>query len=177
MRSKSIIVLFPNGLITCSRALFLAFALTLLTSPTFASKQEAEAAEAAALIEHAKQLSDIRAEGAPAFKLKIGFKTIKDDGSASEGEYTEVWVSKTTWRREAVVGDFRRIQIAFEGKRWLLSSGAVTPRHVGDVYRLSDSRNLRPADWSPQRHENREVNGISSRSLETDDSPDPSAAC
>ena len=172
MRSKSIIVLFPNGLMTSSRALSLAFAFILLTSPTFASKQEAEAA---ALIEHAKQLSDIRAEGAPAFELKIGFKTIKDDGSASEGEYTEVWISKTKWRREAVVGDFRRIQIAFEGKRWLLSSGAVTPRHVGDVCRLSDSRNLRPADWRPQRLENREVNGISARCLETASSPNTSA--
>jgi len=174
MRSKSIIVLFSNPVMTSSRALFLAFALTLLTSPTFASKQEAEAA---ALIEHAKQLSDIRAEGAPAFELKIGFKTIKDDGSASEGEYTEVWISKTKWRREAVVGDFRRIQIAFEGKRWLLSTGAVTPRHVGDVYRLSDSRNLRPSDWRPQRLENRKVNGISARCLETTASPDTSAAC
>jgi TonB family protein len=154
------------------KVLFLLVAL-LLTSTAFGSDKRDE--EAAALIARAKQLSDIRAEGAPAFRLKIGLKTIKDDGSASEGEYTEVWVSRTKWRREAVVGDLRRIQIASEGRHWVL--GAVTPRHVGDVYRLSDIRNLRPDDWKPRKLENREVNGIGARCLETASSPNPSAAC
>lgn len=147
----------------------------LLTSTTFGGNKMDE--EAAALIERAKQLSDIRAGGAPAFRLKISFKTIEGDGSASEGEYTEVWVSKTKWRREAALGDFRRIQIASEGKHWVLSSGAVTPRHAGDVYRLSDSRNLRPGDWKPRKLENREVNGISARCLETAPSSDMLGAC
>lgn len=154
------------------KVFFLLIAL-LLTSTAFGSKNR----EAAALVARAKQFSDIRAEGAPAFRLKISFKTFTDDGSASEGEYTEVWVSKTRWRREAVVGDFRKIQIAFEGKRWVLSSGTVTPRHVGDVYRLSDSLNLRLGDWEPQKLKNREVNGISARCLETAPDSETLAAC
>lgn len=156
------------------KILFLLVAL-LLTSTALGSNKRDE--EAAALIARAKQLSDIRAEGEPAFRLKISFKTIKDDGSASEGEYTEIWVSKTNWRRQVVAGDFRRTQIAVEGKRWILSSGGATPRYVGDVFRLSDIRNLRPDDWKPWKLENREVNGVSARCLETAPSPNTSAAC
>ena len=50
--------------------------------------------EAASLIEHAKQLSDIRADGAPAFRLRMNFRAIAKDGSVLEGAYSEVWVSK-----------------------------------------------------------------------------------
>ena len=72
--------------------LLLAATLGLFSSTSFAGNKQTEAA---ALIEHAKQLSDIRAEGAPAFRLRLDFKAIKRDGSVLAGTYTEVWVSKT----------------------------------------------------------------------------------
>lgn len=133
---------------TLSRSLFLTLALSLLKSAAFASNKEAEAA---ALIEHAKQLSDIRAEGAPAFRLKVDFKIIKDDGSAMDGTYTERWVSKEQWRRETVLGDFRRIQIAAGKKLWLLDNSTDVPPQIGDIPSISDVGRLRPEGWKPRK--------------------------
>lgn len=119
---------------TSGRSLFLLLALTLFVSTALAHEKHTEAA---ALIENAKQLSDIRAEGAPAFRLKVSLKIIQDDGSALEGAYTEDWVSKEQWRRETVLGDFRRTQIATGRKLWLLDNARTVPGHVGDVLYLT----------------------------------------
>jgi hypothetical protein len=63
---------------TSGRSLFLVLTVSLFVSTAFANNKEAEAV---ALIERGKQLSDIRAEGAPSFRLKLSFKIIKEDGS------------------------------------------------------------------------------------------------
>src|ERR1035438_9492609 len=94
----------------------LAITVPLFSSTAFASNKKAEADS---LIERAKALSDIRADGAPAFRLRLDFKAIKTDGSALEGTYTEVWASKDHWRRETVAGDLRRTEIAAGQKRFL----------------------------------------------------------
>ena len=78
-----------------SRALFIVCTLAVLTAATFAGKQKAETA---ALIEHARQLSDIRTEGAPPFRLKMDFRIMKDDGAVLNGTYTELWISETQIR-------------------------------------------------------------------------------
>jgi hypothetical protein len=57
----------------------LLLAFNLPVSAAFANKKDDEAA---AMIDHAKQLSDIRAHGAPGFRLKVNFKTIRRDGPA-----------------------------------------------------------------------------------------------
>jgi TonB family protein len=145
----------------CRYILLLWSALALLGSTAFASNKQAEAA---ALVEHAKQLSDIRADGAPPFRLRLDFKIIKEDGSVKEGVYTEVWVSKTQWRRETALEDFRRIQIALGGKRWLFDSASVAPEHIADIPPLSDIGRLRSEVWNQQR--DREVEGISAHCVE-----------
>lgn len=76
---------------------FLAVALLFFSSTSFASSKPEEAAS---LIEHAKQLSDIRSEGAPAFRLAVGFKATKKDSSVLEGTYVEIWSTKAQWRKE-----------------------------------------------------------------------------
>ena len=134
---------------------------TLLTSATFASNNEAEAA---ALIGRAKQLSDIRADGAPPFRLKLDFKIIKDDGAVTDGTYIERWVSKAQWRRETVLGDFTRIQVVTGRKVWLLDSSAVVPQQIGTVPHISHVGGLRPEAWKSQR--DREVNGVVVHCLE-----------
>jgi len=149
---------------TSRRILSLALTLALFVSAAFANKKDGEAA---ALVEHAKQLSDIRAEGAPAFRLKLSFKMIKDDGSFLEGAYTEVWVSKERWHRETVLGDFRRIQVAAGRKRWLLDSAPLAPEHIGDVQSFSEVNRFRPEAWKPGKVTDREVKGLTVRCLET----------
>jgi hypothetical protein len=59
---------------TSRRSLFLVLTLTFLCPRLSANKKDAEAA---ALIEHAKQVSDIRVAGAPAFRLKISLASSK----------------------------------------------------------------------------------------------------
>ena len=149
---------------TSCRLFFLLLSLNLIVSTAFATKKDAEAAE---LIEHAKQLSDIRAEGAPAFRLKLSFKTIKEDGSVLEGAYTEVWVSKAQWRRQTVLGAFGRIQVAAGRKRWLLDSTTAVPEHLSDLLGLSEIGRFRPEAWKPGKIEDREIKGLSLRCLET----------
>lgn len=144
------------------RSLFLAVTIVLLTPVTFAGKR---GAEAAALIAHAKQLSDIRAAGASPFRLKLDFKIIKDDGAEEDGTYTELWISNTQWRRETLLGDFRRIQIAAGRKVWLLDSSTVAPPQMEDIPRISDVGRLRPEAWKSRKEA--EDNGTDVRCLES----------
>jgi TonB family protein len=148
-------------------SLFLLLILTLLVSKSVANEKEV-----ASLIERAKQLSDLRAEGAPAFRVKLNFKIFKEDGSALEGAYTEVWVSKAQWHRETTLGDFRRTQVAAGRKSWLLDSTAIVPEHIGDISAiLPEFGEFRPEAWKSLK--DGKVNGVSVRCLENNS---PSAA-
>lgn len=143
---------------------FLAVTLLFFSSTSFASsKQE----EAASLIEHAKQLSDIRSEGAPAFRLAVGFKAKKKDGSVLEGTYVETWSSKAQWRKEIVAGNFRRTEIFTDQKRFLLEPVEVLPEHIRDVPALSEVGRFQPEAWRPEKVGNRKLNGASVRCIET----------
>jgi len=143
---------------------FLAVALLFFSSTSFASsKQE----EAASLLEHARQLSDIRSEGAPAFRLAVGFKATKKDGSVQEGAYVEIWSSKAQWRKEIVAGNFRRTEVFTNQKRFLLEPVEVLPEHIRDVPALSAVDRFRPEAWRPEKVGNRKLNGASVRCIET----------
>jgi TonB family protein len=143
------------------RASFFVIGITLLSSGGFASKQENEAA---ALIEHAKRLSDIRAEGAPPFRMVLDLKIINDDGSVTDGRYTEIWVSKKKWRKETEVGGFRRIQIAAGRNLWLRDNTTVVPQQIGAIASISDFSRLRSEAWKSRK--DRDINGIGVHCLE-----------
>lgn len=173
VRRERDVLLFPStrlnrctfskilSLMTFFRGSSLVIVLTLLASPTFASKEELEAVS---LIQRAKQLSDIRAEGAPPFRLKLDFKVVRDDGSLVDGSYTETWVSKTQWRKETEMGDFREIQIAAGSRLWLLDSTPVPSQQIVDIANISDVSRLRPEAWKSRK--DRHVNGVEVRCLE-----------
>jgi TonB family protein len=144
-------------------SLFFVLILTLLTSTAFATKKDAEAT---ILINHAKELSDIRAEGAPAFRLKMSFKIVKKGGSVLEGSHTEVWISKTQWRRETVLGDFRETQIVSGRKRWFLDSSTTRPEHLSHLLSLTDIGRFQPGAWKLEKIADRQLNGLSARCLE-----------
>jgi hypothetical protein len=77
-------------------------------------------ARAQAMLEHARQLSDIRSSGSPAFRLKATFSFVGDDLEPVQGTYIETWVSDSQWRREIVVNDLRQIAVGGSDKHWLL---------------------------------------------------------
>ena len=149
---------------TYIQIVLLAVTLSLFSSTVLANNKQTEAAY---MIEHAKQLSDIRADGAPAFRLKMNFKAIAQDGSMLEGTYTEVWSSKTQWRREIAAGDLRRIEVATGEKRFFLESVKPLPEEARDLPALSDFGRLQQDWWRPERIENRKLNSASLRCIET----------
>jgi len=134
------------------------------SSLSFAESREKEAA---ALIGRAKQLSDIRADGAPAFRLKMNFKTFRENGSVVEGTYTETWVSKDRWRRDTVASEFSRTEVLAEGTRILLESGKGLPDAVRDLPSLANVGRLHPESWKPEMISNRKLGGSDLRCVET----------
>lgn len=145
---------------TTARALLLGLTLLLLPSITSASKNDAAASS---LIEQAKHLSDIRADGAPPFQLRMTFRVAKKDGTVTEGVYTEVWISKAQWRRETNIGTFRRTEVAIGRKKWLLDSSTVIPDHIGEIPHLSEFGSL-SGKWRSAK--DREFNGVNLRCVE-----------
>src|SRR5579863_49295 len=91
--------------------------IALWPRPSVAQNVEARAQ---ALLQHSRQLSDIRSAGAPAFRLKATFSFTGDDLEQTHGTYTETWISSSQWRRETVIGELHYIDIASADKRWLV---------------------------------------------------------
>lgn len=150
-----------------SRHLIFLLTLILLNAAGFADNK---GKEAAALIERAKHLSDLRAEGAPAFRLKSGFTITRDDGTKIEGVYTETWVSSKLWRREVASGDFRRIVVGKGTKSWQLDN-SEPPKGIGSVEHLAgfdlDSSWFTAERWKPKGIEDRASGSWPLRCIET----------
>jgi len=141
-----------------------ALALVSLSSAAFAADKQKEAA---ALIEHARQLSDIRADGSPAFRLTIHFKAVEQDGSAIEGSYTEMWASRSQWRKETIAGEFHRIELATDKKRFLLEPPKPLPGYARDLPALVDVGSFQPDNWNPKKMESRTFKGARLRCIDT----------
>jgi hypothetical protein len=109
------------------RVSFTVACLALLPSTSFAQNAAAPddhpqdvQTRAAALLNKARQLSDIRSPNAPAFRLKATFSFTGEDLEKVEGTYTEVWASNTQWRRETVIAGLRHIEVGGLDKQWLI---------------------------------------------------------
>lgn len=138
-----------------------AFLLTaLVTLLSAGSLAEDEQSKAKALLERARDLSDIRSSSAPAFRLKATFTAITRELATLEGTYTETWVSDTQWRRETVVGASRRVEVGGATRHWLLNSGPPLPVEVQQFASLLE---LSPSWWQEftfQPATDHDVNGI-----------------
>jgi hypothetical protein len=105
----------------------LLYAISLALLPACSSAQEAQAApaeqdpqvRAEALLQHARELSDIRSANSPAFRLKASFSFPGEDLQTIQGTYTEIWLSTTRWRREVIIGDLHRIDVGGSGEHWI----------------------------------------------------------
>lgn len=137
-------------------ALFLA--TTALTS---FSVGENKSEQAAALIAHARQVSDIRAEGSPPFHLKATIKIIADDGVANEGSYEENWASPEMWRTEINAGSLNQTEVAKDRKlsvltTWPLVTDFVSPRiTAAHEHLLGFQMNWLWLDYKPSKLEDR----------------------
>jgi TonB family protein len=110
---------------TVIRVLLTALALLALSRVASATDDKSAGKE---LIDKARRVSDIRADGAPAFRMEGTFKiTPRNGGERTEGTYTEVWVSNRKWRREVQTSSFHRIAIRSNAARWLADAGTDRP--------------------------------------------------
>jgi TonB family protein len=82
---------------------------------------------AEALMVKARHLSDIRAKGAPAFRLKANFTFVGKDLENAQGTYTEDWISDSQWRRETLVKGLRRIEVGTANRTWTLDNSKDFP--------------------------------------------------
>src|SRR2546425_7854107 len=102
------------------------YAITFLVLFASVARAENKQEGGKQLIARAVELSDIRAIGASAFRMKASLRVL-GKGPADEGNYSEIWVSREQWRREIEVGSFRRVEVGGPKKDWLLDSGKVIP--------------------------------------------------
>lgn len=94
--------------------------------------------QAEALLERARRLSDIRGPNAPSFRLKATFSLVGNELEIFEGTYTEFWVSDSKWRKEVVIGDRKKIEIAGDNKLWEIESGPLLPEKAARVEFAAD---------------------------------------
>lgn len=94
-------------------------ALYLVYNCVFGLAQDIQV-RAEALVQHARELSDIRSPGSPPFQMKVTFNFVGNNLEPVQGTYIETWISKSQWRRETVIGDLKRIEIGGQDRRWLI---------------------------------------------------------
>lgn len=142
---------------TCTRrTLILALSIAGFLSAASANDKNNEAK---ALVQKAIDISDIRKEGAPPFRLKASLRITNDDGSVIEGAYSESWVSKEQWRKEIVLGDFQRTQVAIGRKSWTLDSSSTVPNGIRYLGRTFDLWALGPDLWKADKFEDLQFDG------------------
>ena len=79
-----------------------------------------------------------------------------------------IWSSKTQWRKETVIGDFRRTEVAAGQNRWILDSGKAFSECVWELPALTDIDTIRTEAWRPEKIENRKLKGSTLRCVETE---------
>jgi TonB family protein len=153
-----------NDSMTCTRTLILALSIAGLLASASAKEKDKEAK---ALVQKATDLSDIRKEGAPPFRLKANLKITNDDGSVMDGTYTEFWVSKAQWRKEMVIRDFRRTKVAVDRKMWTLDSSSTIPNRIGDLEGAFDLWTQSANPWKVEKFEDLQIDGTAAHCFRT----------
>jgi hypothetical protein len=81
-------------------------------------KQSQEKAEAQALFDRARALSDLRSEGGSPFRLKALFH-VKVGDDVLAGDYVLTWQSKNRWRDELTFPRFVQVRVSTEEATWV----------------------------------------------------------
>ena len=139
--------------IRCSWPRFMMLVRTIVFAAVslvvFGGTSAAEDAQkrAEAMLDRARQLSDIRSPNAPGFRLNVTFSFRGQDLETVQGTYSEVWISSSQWRRETVVGNSRRIEVGGPNKRWLFDTGNDFPDQAARVAALVEMLPTRTAKF------------------------------
>ena len=138
---------------------------------------ESKKEEAAHLISNVKRLSDIRAEGSPAFQLKAKVQLFGMNGTAAEGTYLEDWNSPEVWRTEIEASGFSQIEVAKNRTVSIMStlplltdfiSPRITALHEHLVAFHLDGNWLLEDEWRPSKITDQEAGSMSLRCIDVE---------
>ena len=135
------------------------------------TSQKEKDSEAALLVQRAGDLSDIRRQGAVPFRLKADISVTNDDGSVERGTYTEFWISREKWRREAVLGEVRWTQVVLGRKSWSSDSSAVALDRISTVIATIDPWPPLLDPWKTDKFETQQVSNSDARCFRTKREP------
>jgi TonB family protein len=110
-------------------------------------------------------LSDIRAVGAPAFRLNASFRSLNN--STDIGNYSEVWVSRGQWRRDTELNGFRRLEVAGPTKKWLLENQTASPPEIDVVVKVLRQVDM-PKQFKIKEINNRDLGGVTARCVKSE---------
>jgi hypothetical protein len=103
--------------------------LIALASPILFAKDNKQA-EAEALLQRARELSDIRCEGCPPFRLVARVRVTPARGIQPDGEYDLLWASSEQWREDIKFPDFTQQTYGSRLRVWRVRSLPYLPQHV-----------------------------------------------
>lgn len=99
---------------------------------------EDTSADSLALLAHARQLQDLRAEGNPPFQLRAHLE-VKVNKSETQGEYGLIWQAPNRWREEMKLGDFGRLRVGADGGYWQERTIDYQPQIIFDLDQFKDA--------------------------------------
>ena len=115
-----------------SLALLATICLALAAQSSAGEKKDKQA-EGLALIERARELSDIRAPGSPPFRLQGRIRILGPTGDPIEGRYFLLWISREQFREDIVLSDYRQISVIADNKVWRARPTAYKPLRIYQV--------------------------------------------
>jgi hypothetical protein len=92
--------------------------LELATGPTAVPDTPAKREVLLNLLEHARQNNGMHAPGSPPFSMKVSFNSTGTSRYTGFGEVEETWMSGSTFRWSARLGDYSQLRIFHNGAAW-----------------------------------------------------------
>lgn len=119
---------------TCLKPMLAAISLAVFLSPA-ASAKDKKRQEAEALLARARELSDIRCEGCPPFRLLVRLTLREADGGfVGSGHFEETWEAREKWRRSIELGgEFRQTRVRLNGRVWDTTTTTYDPYPISLV--------------------------------------------
>jgi hypothetical protein len=126
------------GMMIWSGALVLGASL-LFASPM--TRGDESAVASLALLDRARTLEDLRADGGRPFALHARLKITSPQGQA-DGSYLLIWVSKNLWHEELHIGDFSRVRDGIDGGYRQIRNFEYEPQVSWDLAGMVDAGGL-----------------------------------
>lgn len=109
----------------------------LLANPlSGGARDKQQQADARAMLQKAREISNIRDDGSPPFELRAVIQFVHMGKETVEGKYQLIWVSPDRWREEVLFPDFRDVRARDESVSWHARDRIFEPFKVRQISAL-----------------------------------------